>query len=175
MRLTKQKIFPSRTRRSWADSLVYERHSINNYSPSIFYAYLLFVFSSSFLSLTQMLQFQNHNFRIAFSWILQTSLMNGSFFQTVPLVLLYSLLGISFSVHPPFSLWLVVQIPPSTCKSESIYKFHVPCAQGEQRITDSYGNQILEAVVGSFPILANNGLSFGFFLLKVKSRIKGIG
>jgi len=59
-------------------------------------------------------------------------------------------------------------VAPSTCKSgsDSVYKFHVPCANNNGTVRDQYGNLILEAVTASFPILAENGLSFSYALIK---------
>ena len=67
----------------------------------------------------------------------------------------------------------ITRIAPSTCNDGSVYKFNVECATGSQRISDIWGNLILEAVKADFPILADEGISFGYFLLKV-SRIKYI-
>lgn len=56
--------------------------------------------------------------------------------------------------------------PPPTCDFESVYKFHLPCANNVGTVRDIFGNQILEAVAASFPILADNGLSFSYTLIK---------
>jgi len=55
-------------------------------------------------------------------------------------------------------------IPPSTCNTTSQFKLNLACTTKATR--DAFGNEILEAIAESFPVLEGEGLSFSYAVVK---------